>query len=277
MRKKGKNLMKNILDEIVATKWREIEAAKIAQPIADLEQALAGLPSVREFVNALRRPAGIQVIAEVKKASPSAGVIRPDFHPTEIAQTYHANGAACISVLTDRVYFQGEPAFLNDIRRVVPIPLLRKDFVLDRYQMVEARILGADAVLLIAEILPGESLTRLYSEARELGLDVLVELYAPENLPRVIDLGTPLIGINNRDLRAFRTDLNHTLLLLDKIPKDRTVVSESGIKTHDDLVMLEQAGVKAVLVGESLMRSPDIGKALRKLRTGEHEIEELAE
>jgi indole-3-glycerol phosphate synthase len=210
----------------------------------------------------------MQIIAEVKKASPSAGVIRPDFDPVTIATTYERHGAACISVLTDTPFFQGNLRHLQMVREAVTCPLLRKDFILERYQLLEARLAGADAVLLIAEILPGDLLERLYREARDIGLHVLVELHDTEQLARVLATGAPLIGINNRNLRRFETRLEHTLELARAVPSDRVLVSESGIRTADDLRRLEAVGVKAVLVGESLMRAPDIGAALDALRHG---------
>ena len=258
--------MATILDRIVETKLREIAAAKAAVPEAELERRVADLPPARDFRAAIRRFAQITLIAEVKKASPSAGVIRADFDPVAIARTYEEHGAAAVSVLTDVEYFQGSLTYLTDVKAAVGLPVLRKDFVLDRYQLLEARAAGADAVLLIAECLPGDRLATLRREAAALGLHTLVELHDAEELPRVLDSGAPIIGINNRDLRTFTTRLEHTLELLPKIPADRTVVSESGIKTHADLVTLGRAGAHAVLVGESLMRAPDIGAALDALR-----------
>jgi indole-3-glycerol phosphate synthase len=258
--------MPTILDRIVETKWREVAAAKAAVPEAELERRAAGMPPARDFRSSLRRLGQITLIAEVKKASPSAGVIRPDFDPVRIARTYEAHGAAAISVLTDRDYFQGSLAYLTDVKTAVGLPVLRKDFVLDRYQLLEARAAGADAVLLIAECLPEDRLSALQREATALGLHTLVELHDAEQLPRVLDCGAPVVGVNNRDLRTFTTRLEHTLELLPKIPADRTVVSESGIKAHADLVRLGTAGARAVLVGESLMRAPDIGAALDALR-----------
>jgi indole-3-glycerol phosphate synthase len=257
--------MPTILDEIVAKKWQEIAAAKVSIPEAELIRRCAALPSVRDFEGRLRQP-GMRIIAEVKKASPSAGIIRADFDPVAIAQTYEAHGADCLSVLTDKHFFQGDLAYLTAIHEAVALPILRKEFILDRYQLLEARVAGADAVLLIAEILPGGELKRLYDAARAIGLHVLIELHDAEQLQRVIDCGATLIGINNRDLRTFHTSLDHTLTLLPKVPAHCCVVSESGIKTHGDLLKLEAAGVKAVLVGESLMRAPDIGTALDQLR-----------
>lgn len=258
--------MANILEEIVATKWREIAAARDRVHIGTLERAAEKQPPARGFAKALRVPGEIRIIAEVKKASPSAGIIRTDFHPVQIAEIYESHGAAAISVLTDEQYFQGHLNHLRQVHAAVGVPVLRKEFIVDRYQLVEARAAGADAVLLIAEILPGERLKELYREADELGLDVLVELHDADQLPRVLDCGTKIIGINNRDLRTFTTRLEQTLELRPKIPADITVVSESGIRGPAEMRLLAEAGVHAVLVGESLMRSPDVGKALDALR-----------
>jgi indole-3-glycerol phosphate synthase len=253
-----------ILDTIVERKWTEIAAAKAAVPEADLERRAAAQLPARDFTKALLQP-GLRVIAEVKKASPSAGVIRADFDPAKIALTYERHGADCISVLTDEHFFQGHLSYLTAIREVSRLPALRKEFVLDRYQLVEARAAGADAILLIAEILPGDRLKTLFDQATGLGLHVLVELHDADQLSRVIDCGATLIGINNRDLRTFQTTLDHTLDLLPNVPPGRGVISESGIKTNADMRRLEAAGVKGVLVGESLMRAPDIGQALDAL------------
>ena len=253
-----------ILDTIVDRKWKEISTALAAVPALDLERRAAAKSPARDFTAALRKP-GLRVIAEIKKASPSAGVIRAEFDPVAIARTYERHGADCVSVLTDEPFFQGHLSYLTAIREAIDLPALRKEFILDRYQLLEARAAGADAVLLIAEILPGDRLTTLFDEATALGLHVLVELHDADQLPRVIDCGATLIGINNRDLRTFKTTLDHTLDLLPKVPKGRVVISESGIKTNSDMKRLEAAGVKGVLVGESLMRAPDIGLALDAL------------
>jgi indole-3-glycerol phosphate synthase len=259
--------MTTILDKIVASKRQEITAARGQVPDGVLERQLPQSPPVRDFRAALDTPADVQVIAEVKKASPSAGVLRADFDPVTIARTYEANGAACISVLTDEPFFQGRLAYLAAIRAAVTVPLLRKDFILDRYQLLEARCAGADAVLLIAEILDGPALPRLLHEAQDLGLQALVELYDADNLPRVLDSGARLIGVNNRDLRTFVTRLEHTLDLAARVPDDCCLVSESGIRTLQDVLRLQAAGVRAILVGETLMRAVDIGAALRELRS----------
>jgi indole-3-glycerol phosphate synthase len=254
-----------ILDTVVEHKWGEIAAARAAVPEAELERRLDAAPPARDFTGALLRP-GVRVIAEVKKASPSAGVIRPDFEPVAIARAYERGGADALSVLTDEHFFQGRLGYLAAAREATRLPALRKEFILDRYQLVEARAAGADAVLLIAEILPGDRLKVLFDQATALGLHVLVELHDAHQLPRVIDCGAMLIGINNRDLRTFHTTLDHTLALLPKVPAGRAVISESGIKTHADLTRLEAAGVKGVLVGESLMRAADVAAALAALR-----------
>ena len=258
--------MNNILDRIVAYKRAEIAAARQCVPDAQLERRLDEAPPPRYFRAALERDAGMAIVAEVKKASPSAGLLRADFDALAIARIYEGNGAACISVLTDEPSFQGHLSYLSAIRAAVSPPLLRKDFILDRYQLLEARVAGADAVLLIAEILDESTLSRLLREADELGLQTLVELYERVNLPRVLNSGARLVGVNNRDLRSFQTRLEHTLDLIDEMPSDVCLVSESGIRTRDDIERLQKAGVRAVLVGETLMRSADIGAKLRELR-----------
>ena len=208
----------------------------------------------------------MQVIAEVKKASPSAGVMKADFDPAAVARLYERHGAACVSVLTDGPFFQGDLADLESVRAAVDLPILRKDFILDRLQLLEARAAGADAVLLIAEVLDDETLPRLLREAAELGLQALVELYDRDNLPRVLAAGARLVGVNNRDLRTFETRLEHTLELAARMPAGVCLVSESGVRTRADVERLQAAGVRAVLVGETLMRAPDVGAKLRELR-----------
>lgn len=257
--------MANILDDIVATKQREIAAAKAARPEAALSEIAERAPAPRNFFEPLAAGGRIKLIAEVKKASPSAGLIRADFQPVEIAQTYERHGASCISVLTDEHYFQGSLEYLRAVRAAIGLPVLRKDFILDTYQLYEARAAGADAVLLIAECLDDCNLRKLHNAAVELGLTPLVELYDPENLQRVFDAGATLIGVNNRDLRSFKTNLDHTLRLRDRIPDQCVLVSESGIRTRADVERLEAAGVDAILVGETLMANPDIGAAVDTL------------
>jgi indole-3-glycerol phosphate synthase len=257
--------MATILDKIVATKRNEIAAAKDRQSERELRAALADAPPVRSFFDALATGDRIRLIAEVKKASPSKGIIRADFNPLEIARTYEQAGANCISVLTDEHYFQGSLTYLQTIREHVAIPLLRKDFILDTYQLLEARVAGADAVLLIAECLDDCHLRKLHNEAIELGMTPLVEFYDPENLPRVLEAGATLIGVNNRDLRTFAVDLQHTVRMRAEVPEHCVFVGESGIYSRDDALMLEAAGVDAMLVGESLMRQPDIARAVHEL------------
>jgi indole-3-glycerol phosphate synthase len=258
--------MGRILDDIVAGKRKEIADSRCRVPERELETRLENAPPIRNFRAALEAPGGIQVIAEVKKASPSAGIIRADFDPVSIARIYERHGAACISVLTDEPFFQGQLSYLSAIRAAVTPPLLRKDFILDRYQLLEARVAGADAVLLIAEILDGPQLAQLLHETHVLGMQALVELYDAENLARVVDSGARLIGINNRDLRSFVTRLEHTLGLSLRIPADRCLVSESGIRTRQDVLRLQKQGIHAILVGQTLMRATDIGAKLDELR-----------
>ena len=258
--------MSTILDKIVASTRREVEAARGRVPATELERRLAGAQPVRDFRGALEAAAGVAIIAEVKRASPSAGLLRADFDAVAIARTYERHGAAAISVLTNEPFFQGRLEHLSAIRQAVQPPLLRKDFILDRYQLLEARTAGADAVLLIAEVLEGEELPRLLRQAQELGLQALVELYDADNLPRVLDNGARLIGVNNRDLRTFVTRLEHTLELAERLPAGCCLVSESGIRTRQDILRLQAAGVRAVLIGETFMRAPDMGAKVDELR-----------
>jgi indole-3-glycerol phosphate synthase len=254
-----------VLDRIVAVKRREIAEARERVSESELRRRLADAPPARDFFAALAQPGPIRLIAEVKKASPSAGVIREDFDPVAIARIYEEHGASCLSVLTDEPHFQGRLEYLVAVRESVGLPVLRKDFVLDSYQVLEARAAGADAVLLIAECLDDCNLRKLHNEIVELGMTPLVELYDPENLPRVLEAGATLVGVNNRDLRTFKVDLEHTLRLRPEIPAECVMVSESGVKTHADVQRLQAAGVDAILVGESLMREADIGAAVDRL------------
>jgi indole-3-glycerol phosphate synthase len=257
--------MANILDKIVASKRQEIEAAKHDLSADELRARLSDAPPPRDFAAALATPGEVSLLAEVKKASPSKGVIRADFDPVAIARTYEQHGARAISVLTDAPFFQGHLDYLRDVRAAIRLPVLRKDFIIDRYQLLEARVAGADAVLLIAECLDDCNLRALHNEAIELGMAPLVELYEPENLPRVLDAGATIVGINNRDLRTFEVDLEHTVRLAANIPAECTIVGESGIRTAADVARLAAAGIDAILVGESLMASPDIGAAVDAL------------
>ncbi len=257
--------MPTILDKIVTTKRAEIERAKVSVPEADLQARLSDAPAVRDFFTPLAAGGPIKLIAEVKKASPAAGLIRKDFAPVAIAKAYESHGATCISVLTDESYFQGRLEYLSQIRSAVGLPVLRKDFILDTYQVLEARAAGADAVLLIAECLDDCNLRKLFNATCDLGMTPLVELYQPDNLQRVFDAGATLIGANNRDLHSFAVDLEHTIRMRERVPTQCVLVGESGIQTHEDVRRLEAAGVDAILVGESLMREADIGAAVDRL------------
>jgi indole-3-glycerol phosphate synthase len=270
-------VMADILSQIVADKRLEIAAAARRQSLDEIKRRAADSPVPRNFFAAVTRPARtLRVIAEVKKASPSAGVIREDFDPVAIARAYHDNGAAAISCLTDKKYFQGSLDTIAQIKQAVPLPVLRKDFIVDPYQIYEARAAGADAILLIAECLPEENvIIDLLILATELKLTTLIEVHDVGNLLRVRPhIGFPhpgysLIGINNRDLKTMTTDLNHTLRLVGMVEDPTILVSESGIKTHEDVVRLQRADIHRILVGEHLMRQPDIGAALRQLIHGD--------
>jgi indole-3-glycerol phosphate synthase len=260
--------MSDILARILATKAVEVAAAKAVRSYADVAGAARAQPPVRDFERALRariaagRPA---VIAEIKKASPSRGVLRADFDPPAIAASYERGGAACLSVLTDRTYFQGDPAFLTAAREACALPVLRKDFVVDEYQIAEARAIGADAILLIVAALTDAQLATLETCAREFGLAVLVEVHDRAELDRALRLETPLVGINNRNLRTFEVSLATTLDLLSAVPSDRLVVTESGILAPSDVAAMRARGVEAFLVGEAFMRADDPGAALAAL------------
>ena len=259
------DMEQTILEKIVAVKRQEICVAKGRVPERELRDSLELAPTPRDFFGVLATPGPIRLIAEIKKASPSAGVIREEFDPLSIAQTYVAHGAACLSVLTDEQFFQGSLDYLKGVRDEVGIPVLRKDFIIDSYQLCEARAAGADSVLLIAECVDDCTLRKLFNEAIDLGLTPLVELYDPANLPRVLDAGATLIGVNNRNLHTFEVNLDHTLEIRALIPDDCVLVGESGIRTREDVQRLEEAGVDAILVGESLMREQDIGAVVDRL------------
>jgi indole-3-glycerol phosphate synthase len=260
--------MSDILQRILASKRSEVRQAQAARPLAALRRAADAAAAPRDFTAALRgrldsgRPA---VIAEVKKASPSKGVLRADFDPAAIAAGYAANGAACLSVLTDSEFFQGAPHFLAQARVASGLPALRKDFIVDAYQVVESRALGADAILLIVAALDDAQLHEFEALARALGMAVLVEVHDADELTRALRLATPLIGINNRNLRTFETTLETTIALLPSIPTGRIVVTESGILTPADVARMRAAGVHAFLVGEAFMRALDPGAELARL------------
>ena len=255
----------SVLDKIVATKRDEIVRAKATLPEAELFVRVADAPPVRDFFAALAAPGVIKLIAEVKKASPSAGLIRKDFDPVEIALAYANHGATCISCLTDEEYFQGKLGYLTQIREAVSLPVLRKDFIIDVYQVLEARVAGADAVLLIAECLTDVELKQLYDFVVELKMTPLVEFYAAENRQRVLDVGATVVGVNNRNLHTFEMDLQHTIAMQAALPAECLLVAESGIGTPEDVAMLAEHGIDAMLVGESLMRQIDIGGAVENL------------
>jgi len=260
--------MSDILQRILARKREEIDDRRARVSERDLQRRLADAPPVRGFGAALRAKVAAgsaAVIAEIKKASPSKGVMRADFRPAEIAASYAAGGAACLSVLTDVDFFQGADAYLQQARASCALPVLRKDFTVDAYQVYEARALGADCILLIVAALEDRDLRELATLAQSLGLDVLVEVHDGAELDRALATGTTLIGINNRNLRTFETRLETTLELRDRVPADRLLVTESGIHTRADVAQMRAAGVHAFLVGEAFMRADDPGAELRRL------------
>ncbi len=257
-----------ILRKIIARKWEEIAERKRNQGVAELCEQASRQGAARGFVRALadKIDAGeAAVIAEIKKASPSKGIIRPDFDPVAIAQSYQQGGAACLSVLTDVDYFQGSDTYLQQARAATQLPVIRKDFIVDPYQVVESRALGADCILLIVAALAPQQLADLNSYALELGLDVLVEVHNGEELELALDLPNRLIGINNRDLHSFEVNLNTTFGLLDQIPADKIIITESGIHSREDVVAMRQRGVNGFLVGESFMRADSPGQKLNDL------------
>lgn len=257
--------MNSILQKIVQHKRQEIAIAKELRPVDDIVALAQQATPPRDFVQALRHNQSVALIAEVKKASPSKGVIRADFDPVAIAKIYADAGAACISVLTDEHFFQGHLDYLKAIGQHVTVPLLRKDFIVDDYQVFEARAAGADAVLLIAECLEDQQLIALHNRIVELGMTPLVELYDRSNVAKVMAANPVLVGVNNRDLNTFEVDLGHSIGVKQLLPPSVTFVSESGIETRSDVEMLHRSGVDAMLVGESLMRSDDIAVAVREL------------
>lgn len=260
--------MADILNKIVATKREEIAAALALKPLAQVEAEADAQAAPRDFVGAIRaRIAAGQpaVISEIKKASPSKGVIRADFRPAEIARSYAAHGAACLSVLTDRQYFQGCPEYLQAARAACELPVLRKDFIVDAYQVAEARAMGADCILLIAACLSLAQMQALEAQAHAYGMGVLVEVHDGDELDAALQLQTPLLGINNRNLRNFEVSLENTFSLLHRIPAERVVVTESGILAPGDVQAMRARNVHAFLVGEAFMRAPDPGVELARL------------
>ena len=258
----------DILKTILAKKAEEIAKRKQGMTIADLEEIAYGMEKPRGFYTALQSKVAAQkpaIIAEIKKASPSQGVIRENFDPIAIGQDYAMNGAACLSVLTDKEFFQGSEAYLQMVRERCPLPVLRKDFMIDAYQIYEARALGADCILLIVAALEDGLMHELAQIATKLGMDVLVEVHDAAEMERALKLDTRLIGINNRNLRTFETALQTTLDLKAQVPADRMVITESGIHTPDDVKLMQDNGVYAFLVGEAFMRAERPGQKMREL------------
>ncbi len=263
--------MSDILEKIISTKRRELKAALKAEPLLAIRAAAESMPPPRDFIGAIRAKiaaGNAAVIAEIKKASPSKGVIRADFNPAEIAKSYELGGAACLSVLTDVEYFQGSTDYLKQARAACNLPVLRKDFMIDTYQVYEARAMGADCILLIAAAIDLDKMRELESVARDLGMAVLVEVHNAEELDLALQLETPLLGINNRNLRTFDVTLQTTLDLLAHIPAGKIVVTESGIFMTDDVALMRKNNVHTFLVGEAFMRQPDPGAALKEVFHG---------
>ncbi len=253
-----------ILDRIIEKKREEVEVLKRARPLSKLKQILKDRPPALDFRGALAARQ-CAIIAEVKRSSPSRGRMVEDFRPVEIACLYERSGAAAVSVLTEKNFFEGRGEYLSEIKQAIAIPVLRKDFIIDPYQIYETRALGGDALLLIAGLLDGNRLRDFIAVAAELGLDQLVEVHNREELERALEAGAGLIGINNRDLQTFTTDLRTTLDLFPFVPGGRLVVSESGIRSRSEIDLLVRSGLRAFLIGEELVRSGDIGKKMREL------------
>ena len=255
----------SILTKIVTVKRREVAARKAAKPLAAMERMIAGRPPVRDFKAALNAGAGCAIIAEVKRRSPSRGLLRADFDPVRIAREYESHGAAAVSVLTDETFFGGCDEDLSAVKSAVSLPVLRKEFIIDSYQVYETRAIGADAILLIAAILTEVQLRDHLTLAVSLGLAALVEIHNRGELEKTLAAGAEIVGINNRDLKTFVTDLRTSITLAPLIPKGRIAVSESGIRTRAEIETLLKAGIRAFLIGETLIAAPEIGPKLKEL------------
>jgi indole-3-glycerol phosphate synthase len=254
-----------ILSRIIEEKRKMVDEAKRAKPQEDLMREIKNLSVKSSFKKNISRPHHVNLIAEIKKASPSKGILRGDFNPVKIAITYQANGASAISVLTDERFFEGRLEYIPKVKENVSVPILRKDFFIDEYQIYETVACGAEAILLIPEILSMAEMTRFYNLATELGLDCLVEVHNEEDIEKALAIGASIIGINNRDLHTFKVDLAVTQRLIRLIPQNKVIVSESGIKSYEDVMFLKSLGINAVLVGEAFMEADDIAAKMREM------------
>jgi len=254
-----------MLSRIIEEKRRVVEEAKRLKPQDELIREIKNISVRSSFRKNISRPHHVNLIAEIKKASPSRGIIRGDFNPARIAMTYQANGAAAISVLTDERFFAGSLEHIKMVKEHVSLPVLRKDFIIDEYQIYESVSAGADAILLIADLFSANEMTALYNLATSLGLDVLIEVHTEEDVEKALATGASMIGINNRDLHTFKVDLNVTQKLLRMVPTNKIRVSESGIRTYEDVMFLKSIGINAVLIGEAFMEAPDIAAKMREI------------
>ncbi len=254
-----------ILSKIINEKRKEIEAARLNMPYEKLKELAGKIYVKSSFKRNVSRPHHINLIAELKKATPQKGIIRGDFNPLKIALTYQAGGAGALSILTDERFFDGNLKILKELKERITLPLLRKDFIIDEYQVYESVCAGADAILLIADILTDEELARFYKIAKDLGMDVLVEVRSEEDVEKALKSGAAIIGINNRDLNTFKTDLGVTQRLIRLIPENKIKISESGIKTYEDVMFLKSLGINAVLIGETFMKADDIASKMREI------------